>query len=339
MSEDRYLKARQEYIDRYDLNTIVECLKDYYFWQDAYKKHINSAEGKKFSAGDKAKGFNWITQQYRFQIIGKRYERKEETIQKWMVEDTLKQSKFDNTPEPKKLYCSNCKKIMRVRMKYLETLENPLQMMFLFECPSCKKKKWIYENGSERESTPDLCPKCKSEADVKVVKEGKDKVIWKTTCSSCGFTEKTVTDFKKSREEQKQKEQEDKYLLDTYRQEFCSEEKGKEAFEYIEALKIVPAVYEEEVKKYDNTAYQAIVKLKKISVLELEQMLNKVLVKERYIKLAFDKPDIGQHVVIPFNVQDADSSRRQTISISQLQKIIKDTLEGTNWRLMSDVIS
>lgn len=39
---------------------------------------------------------------------------------------------------------------------------------------------------------------------------------------------------------------------------------------------------------------------------------------------------------MPFTAQDADSSRKENDSVHKLQRIIKRTLEGTNWRLMSE---
>ncbi len=333
-----HLKDRQYYIDRYDMATIKECLEMIDVCRAAYTKSLNSEETKKFSKGDQAKASGWFANQLLFQIKAKRYSLKEETIQKWIEEDRVKQDKYDNTPEPKQK-CPDCNKLMHVRIKHLEIFDDPLRMMFLFECSSCKKKHWIYENGTERESTPDLCPKCKAEVEISVVKESKDKVIWKTNCSSCGFSETTVNDFKKSRAESKKKEEEEKQSLEKYRERFCSEEKGKEAFTYTEALKVANVVHKEELKKYDSFAYQKVSQMKKLSIMDLEKLLNEPLEKEHYVKLSFDKPEIGKHVIISFNLQDNDTSRREDSSTSHLQELIKETLEGTNWRLMADGVS
>lgn len=334
-----YLKDKQDYIDRYDLFTIKQCLEVVEFWRKAYKKHLTDKEAEKFSAGDKAKGFNWITNQELYIIKAGRYQRKEETIEKWILEDKQKQEKYDTTHQPQRILCPDCKKPMLSSLKHLESFDEPMRMMFLFNCSSCKKKRWIYENGTERESTPSLCPKCKAEATVSLVKEGKKKVIWKTDCPSCGFTETTVDDFEKSRAEWKKQQDEEKKLLETHRETFCKDEEGKKSFEYIEALKVANVVFDEEVKKFDSLAYQKVSRLKKLSIIELEKLLHETVEKEHYSKLSFDKPEIGKHIIVPFNLQDADSSRKEEISISNLQKHIKETLDGTNWRLMSDRLS
>ncbi|MFA6453327.1 MAG: hypothetical protein WCV81_01175 [Microgenomates group bacterium] len=331
-----YLKDKQHYIDRYDLFTIKRCLEAIESWTKTYEKHLNSEESKKFSAGDKAKWFGWITNQELYQIKGQRYSHKEEAIQEWMDSDSIEQDKYDNTPEPQEIICPDCKKLMKVTIKHLDTLDKQLHMMFLFNCSNCKKKRWIYEDGKEYETKPQLCPKCKAEIDMSVVKESKEKIIWKTTCASCGFTETTEDDLEKHRAERKKQEEEDKKLLEEYREEFCSDKEGKESFEYIEAFKIAPQIYQEELQKYDSFAYQKVAGLKKLTILELEKLLNEVLEKEHFVKLSFDKPEIGQYVIVPFSIQDSDSSRSENISVSTIQKLIKDRLEGTNWRLMTE---
>lgn len=334
-----YLKDNQYYIDLYDLSTIKQCLKANDAWTQVYSKHSKEDVAKGFSIGDVAKGFNWIANQEEFLIIGERYRKKEETIQKWILDDQIMQEKHDNTPEPSGINCPDCKKISHSRSKILETFGDSLRMMFLFECPLCKKKRWIYEDGSEQESSPDLCTKCKAEVEISIIKEGKDKVIWKTICSSCGFKEATVDDFKKSRLEREKEKENNNKLLEKYRELFCSEENGKKYFDYVESLKVASEVYEEELKKYDSSAYQKVSQLKKLSIGELEKILNNLFEKEQYIKLSLGNPEIGQHVIVTFTVQDADLTREKNISTDNLRKIIKGCLDGTNWRLMSDGLS
>jgi hypothetical protein len=72
---------------------------------------------------------------------------------------------------------------------------------------------------------------------------------------------------------------------------------------------------------------------------ELEKLLNKSLSKTNYIKMTFDKPEINQHVIIPFTVQDSDAKRNQRTSEYELKKIVRKTLLNTNWRLMTDGVN
>ncbi len=334
-----YLKDKQHYIDRYDLLTIKECLEVIDFCTKVYVEMGNKEEAKKFSLTDKAKGTNWMTNQYLFLAKACRYEQKEETINKWTSDDSVKQEKYETTSLPKNILCTNCNKSMQSTLKHLETLDDPMRMMFLFECTLCRQKKWIYEDGSERESKPQLCPKCNHKIKLSVIKESKDKIIYKTTCPFCDFSEITTDDLGKRRSKWKEQEEQDKKLLLTYREQFCSEENGKEAFDYVEASKVAKVVYNEEFKKYDSQAYQQIIQLKKLTVVELEKLLNPLLKEKHFVKLSLNNPEIGKYFIVPFSIQDNDSMRKQEASVSSLEIIIKEALEGTNWRLMSDGLS
>ncbi|HHT9136998.1 MAG TPA: hypothetical protein ACFYEK_07110 [Candidatus Wunengus sp. YC60] len=334
-----YLNNKQYYIDRYDRITIKECLEMVDICKTEYQKTLNDEASKKYSAADKAKGSNWVTNQQLYIIKACRYQYKEESIQKWMQGDQIKQEKYDSTAPPSHVSCPDCKKTIQSSIKIFGFSDDPLQMMFLFNCSSCKKKRWLYEDGTEHESPPTLCSKCKANAETSVVREGKDNVIWRTTCTSCGFIETTVDDFEKGRTERNEQEEREITLLQKYREEFCSEKIGKEAFEYIEALKVGKVVFDEELKKYDSLAFQQVIQLNKLSIVELEKKLREILEKEHFIKLSFGNPEVGQHVIVSFNLQDADTSRKQEVSVSSLQKLIKECLEKTNWRLMSDGVA
>jgi hypothetical protein len=334
-----YLKDKQFYIDSYDLGTIRECLDMLDLSKNTYVKMKKEAKAKNYSKGETAKASNWMTNQLLFQIKAQRYGQKESTIQEWMDKDEKRQSKLDTTIAPENIRCLQCNNIMNTSFKQLDIITDSIKVMFLFSCESCKKKRWIYEDGTEWESKPNLCPKCNAEVNMNTIKESENKIIWKTVCPSCGFTETTEDDFEKSRIEWKKREEHEKKLLEVYRQEFASDEKGKEAFEYVESLKVAKEVYEEEVKKHDSVAYQKAIHLKKINIPDLEILLNELFKKNKYIKFSFDKPEMGQYVIITFSAQDAESSRNKNESVFSLTKLIQNVLAETNWRLMTDGIS
>lgn len=332
-----YLKDKQYYIDLYDLYTIKTCLKEIDLWRDVYKECLKAEELKHLSEEEKKRNFNLLLDRHMFVVTGERYRDKEETIRKWIDNDTAEQSKYDNTPEPGGIHCSDCNTFMHCTYKHLENYMNePLRVLFFFECPNCKKRKNIYENGEEDIPKPELCPKCNKEVASKHTREG-NIITWITACPSCGFEKTDIDDFDKKAAERKQREQEEKELMEKYRRAFClSDEKGKEYIELIEKLKYAEIAKEEEIKKYDNAYYPNSLKLKKVTTVDLEKLLTEPLEKERFIKLSFDKPEAGMQLIIPFSVQDADSSRSENISTSTLEKLIKKLLENTNWRLMSE---
>lgn len=343
-----YLKDEQHYIDRYDLHTIEECLNTVKMFQDIYQKILVSDELKDLSQEDKLKDANIMLHRSLFVIKGKRYEKKQETTQKWIEEDKLKQDKQDYTPVPEGIVCPLCSGSMYFNSsKHLDyTYDNPImRMMFLFKCSKCKKQQWIYDDAEIRVSEPDLCPKCKKEIDITASRKGK-VITWKHKCKACGFAKTEVEDlgkkdkeWEKKQAQWKKKEDEDKKLLEKYRKEYClSEKDGIEHVETLEALEVGHEVYEEEKQKYDDKAYQVAVNLKRLNILDLEKLLSEKLQKETYVKFTLEKPDMGRFVTIPFNVLDANSTRNPNMSEATLKKLIKDTLEDTNWRLMSNGI-
>ena len=139
-----YLYDKQFYIDQYDLSTIKECRDMVEVCKQAYIKGKNDPIVKAPNGmGELAKAMNWMTNQLLFQIVAERFRHKEETIEKWMLEAKQKQDKYDNTHEPDNIRCPDCGVEMTVGIKNLDTIDDPPRMMFLFECPSCKKRRWI----------------------------------------------------------------------------------------------------------------------------------------------------------------------------------------------------
>lgn len=344
----RYLNDEQHYIDRYDLHTIEECLDTVKMFQEVYQKSLTSDELKDLSKEEKLRNINLMLSRTLFVVKGKRYEKKQKTIQKWMDEDKLKQDKQDYTPTPENVVCPLCTGSMFFNSsKHLDYSYDSqiMRMMFLFKCRRCDKQQWVYDDGEIRVSNPDLCLECKEEIEIKATRKGK-VITWEHTCKACSYTKTEVEDLSKHDEEhkkweaeQKKKEEEGKQLLEKYREEFCLNEKdGIEHIETLEAMEVGHEVYEEEKQKYNDKAYQTAVNLKRLTVLEIEKLLTEKLEKEKYVKFTLDKPDMGKFVTIPFNVLDANSTRNLNISEVTLKKLLRDILEDTNWRLMSDGI-
>lgn len=332
-----YLNEEKHYLDLYDLFTIKRCLRRIEFWKKAYKKHSNEKELENLTEEEKLKDFNKILGMELYFTKISEYERKRKTIGGWIEKDRIKQDKYDNTPEPKEIYCSDCDSEMHSTLKHLENyMDEPLRVLFFFECPSCKKRKGIYDNGEEHISKPQLCTKCKKEVEV-TYKKRRKVITWTYKCKSCGFTEAVVDDFEKKSAKWEKEKQEDKKLLKKYRKEFClSDKEGKKGIETMEAMEVADVVRKEEMQKYDNSVYARSLQLKKTNISDLEKLLVKSLEKSKYAKLSFDKPEIGQYVIVPFTVQDLDSSRKDRASVFELEKLIKDALEDTNWRLLSN---
>lgn len=340
----QYFHEKQYYIDLYDLLTIRECLRIIEVGREVFKESRDKEEFKITSEEEKQKAFNYLINSKLFVEKGERYRRKKQRIEEMLEDDRKKQEFYDSATEPANMNCKTCGKRLFSETKILEDyMDTPMRVLFFFPCKTCKTKRGVYNTGEEYESRPQLCPECNSEIKESHVTKGKgdSKIItWKRKCTKCKFHEEEVDDFAKKRAEWKKKEDEDKELLSKHRDEFClTEKEGEEYIETVEKMKYANEVYDEEVNKYEDQAYQQTVNIDKLGIVELEKKLSELFEKEKFIKLSFDKPEIGQFVMVPFTIQDADASRKGHQSTQFLEKIIKEALESTNWRLLSNSLS
>ncbi len=335
----RYLKEEQYYLDRYDLHTIEECLDYYWAIKDGFEEKRNSEEFKKFTKEEFDKEVHKGTS-YTVNVISiERYRHKAETIREWMDKDRKIQEKFDNATPPEEIYCKECFSRTKVTSRdLLGSYEDNEQVLFMFECLKCKKRQALYENGTEWHYEPPKCPKCN--ASLKVDSKDKDEVSTTIySCPNCSYTKEDVFDFRKSREERMKREARDKKLLTEYRKDFCLDDtEGQEAVRSLDGIVQLAREWKEQEKKEKDPTYQKAQQLKKLKIGQLKELLEKTIEKEGYQDLKFDKPEMGQFVIIDFSVNDMKEDRKEYDSSNQLKKLIKTTLEDTTWRLMSEGI-
>lgn len=264
-----------------------------------------------------------------------RFRHKKETIEKWMGIDQQRQDRLDNAIEPKGILCPHCDTPMRSTIKELvDRLNEPMKVLFFFECPSCKKRRGVYNDGSSFVSEPPLCPKCKHEAKLIYKRTGK-VLSWTTTCPSCGYKEVEKDDSDKWEAERKKKEERDKLLLEKYRDEFCySEKDGQQAiWDYEQLTALVDKWKERDEHKEE---YDAVANIKRLTIVELEKLLNEVITPKGYIRLVLAQPEFGKQLIVGFTVQDGDPARKGYDGEHAFKKAVKQALEGTSWRLMSE---
>ncbi len=92
-------------------------------------------------------------------------------------------------------------------------------------------------------------------------------------------------------------------------------------------------------KEKNKDKYDAVAKLKKLKIIELEELLIPVVEKAEYIRFQLKDPEIGKDVVVPFAVYEKKADREEYDSKKTLEKLIKTALADTNWRLMSDGVN
>jgi phage FluMu protein Com len=333
-----YLHEQQYYVDLYDLQTIEECLDYYWAIKDGFAK--DRKKFKKFSDDEFKKEAHKCTS-YAVNIIKiERYRRKAETIKKWMDKDKRTQELYDNAVPPQEIYCKECHSPTKVTNKDLyNSYEENAQVLFMFRCIKCNKGQAFYEDGTEWHYEPPECPKCKSPLNSDS-KDNDDVMTTTYSCSNCSYRNKDVYDFKASREKREQEEIRKRKLLAEYRKDFCyDDEVGSKAVMNLDNIIRFAKGMEQQKQKEKDPIYQKAKQLKKITVAQLKELIIKAIEKEGYKDLQFDKPEMGQYVIIPFTVQETNDKRKEYNTIHILQKLIKTALEDTNWRLMSEGIS
>lgn len=336
----QYLREEQYYIDLYDLMTIKHCLHHMETMQSVYAKMNSAKELNHMSDSEKTTQFDMLFDKYMAKILLNEYNGKEKLIAQWIERDRKRQDLEDNTPAPPNVLCDNCGAKMKATSHNLHSgLDEADRVIFFFNCSKCKARKAVFENGEKREHKPDLCKKCGAELEHNLKFEG-DIETWSTTCTGCDFKEVEVTNTKDEDAEREKQRKADQDLLAKYRDKFClTKEKAEEIANSFEEIAFANEVYEFELQKYDDPSYELELNVKKLSIVELETLLNKELQKTKFDKLKLKEPVFTHFVDVTFTTQDYNTQRRESESTWELRKLINKTLETTNWRLHSNNVS
>lgn len=328
----KHLQPESYYSDLYDRLTIEECrrLEKRGISEDHAAIETNRSKKDKIKKEFTVKV---IVPTILYFVKGDRYKKKAETIRKWMERDEAKDRKLENATVPTDIICRKCGSEMAATLKNLhsEEFKDEERVMFFFECPNkCKPLRVIFEDGEEYFPKPHLCEKCNAEVKIKDTKRG-GVIITTYICKKCGHKGKETLDLNPPKEKIDKNFEGD-------RKRFClSAEEGQKYIEGSAKLEHFSEMMKE-IKEKEKIS-KAIAKIKKLPVAGLKKLLTPKLEKEGYGKLEFSKPEIDRDVIIKFTVQDNKEDRQEYDSRSQLKKLLKQTLENTNWRLMSDGIN
>ena len=325
-----YLKDEIHYNELYDKFTIEECKR----WED--KKGLEDLPSIKDEDPKKLKikidfTKNVVIPVALYAIKGERYAKKAETIRQWMDRDRALDEKVANAVEPKGIRCLTCSSPMSCISRDLHSDNNKDRVLFMFECPQKGHKRRAYwEGGEEWEPRPTLCSKCKTATNSTNVRNG-DLITTTYICPGCGNKETDTMDLSI-----KEKEIDPNFEAD--RKKYClSEKEGGDYITWMANTKHLLSVVKD--REENKQAYEAVAKIKKLTVIELEKLLAPALEKEGYIHLQLANPEIDKNVVVPFTAQDSKAGRESRTSEYDLKRILKKILEDTNWRLMTDGVN
>jgi hypothetical protein len=263
------------------------------------------------------------------------WENKEKTVNEWMDADRRRDELLATACAPENIRCLKCRALLTPNSGNLHDLDGREHVLFFYTCPNeCLPHRALFDSGEEYKPKPHLCPKCQTNLNEKHERIKDEKIVVINTCPNCDYTD-TYEIGLNDREEAPDPE----YAKD--RERFClTNEQGQKAlqerFEMEQIGKLVDKWKEEDEHKED---YEAMRRIQKLTVIELEKLIAPLLEKVEYIRLQFGVPDITKDVFLPFTVYDSKSGRNDRESTHNLARIIKKALTDTNWRLMSDGIS
>ncbi|OHA22123.1 MAG: hypothetical protein A3H57_04890 [Candidatus Taylorbacteria bacterium RIFCSPLOWO2_02_FULL_43_11] len=328
----KYLKSKQEYIDRYDRATVKDCR-----WRENFHKNYKPSEELATKAPPNFhKAVSEMTLHYDllFATIDW-WEKKNTTIQGWMEKDQHRDDMLDSARPPANIRCLKCYSFVTPNQGTIYDLDEKVRVLFFYECAQgCVPLRAFFNDGEEYKSKPDLCPKCQTQLNKKRERIEGEKIITTSMCPSCDYTNTDEMDLHIKPEEPDPDFEKD-------RARFClTEETSKKPLEekwQMEGMaKMVDDWKEKEKHKED---YEAVKKIQKLTVIDLEKVFTPIIETAGYVKLQFGTPDMGKDLFLPFSLHDAKTGRSDYDSSHTLQKLIKEAMVGTNWRLMTDGIS
>ena len=323
-----YLKDEQYYSDLYDCQTVDVCRR--------HEKSFLEGEVPEVPPNlDEKNARKLLAHMALYNLTGERFAEKSTTIDNWMRRDRAKDERVDKAKAPVGIACLYCLTPMICTMKDLHG-HNDDHVLFFFNCPSCNKNRAFYETGEEYRPAQHKCSKCGYSVDSTDVRKG-NQITSTYNCKACGFIETDILDLD---EDVKEKPDED-FAKD--RERFCLSQ--KDGLDYIgyrvkmDSMKMLLAKYAEKDKEKD--VYDAVAKIKKLGIVDLEKLLGAALSDVGFVKLDFSKPEMTRFIVVGFTVQDAKSVTGNTHEYDRrlaLKKAIEKALYDTNWQLISDSI-
>lgn len=336
-----YLKERQYYKNLYDRNTVDDARRS----QPHYDKFLSELmsklpEGETLDLPRNAV----IANAFYMQTVGlellDRYENRDQRIAEWIARDGAKDERISNARLVEEPYCQHCdRQGLRIVDKSLmhrkanSKYDDPEEILFTLHCPHCDRNSAFWEDGTLWKVKPTICPKCNTEMTHKTI-ASKQFITFTYVCPSCQHSYKEKMDLREKKEEA-----DPDYDKDRAHYCLCDKEFRDHLFGIRRGFTEIAELGKKWKEKRDNKyIYDAMKELKKPKIAELAPLLQPVLKKSGYIEFSLDKPEIGKDVFVGFNCLDTKSDRSDYDSQRTLKKIINDTLEITNWRLMSDGI-
>lgn len=331
-------KPRKYYEDLYDRTTVEFGRRDTETFNGLYDKFFEIMPDEPHNSHRAVLHLNLIYMVFVGNNLLDRYDGREESIREWMARDEAKDSQVAAARLAQEPICQHCGatglRLTDKMLHYRNSFDDPEEVLFFLKCPKCHKNNAVWEDGEMLEHKDTLCPKCNTAMTEKSVRQA--KVITTTyTCLACQHQYKSKLDLTP----EKEKADTD---FETDRKVYClqDEKTRQELRDGKWRLEEMARLGKEWKERDDNRdLYNAVSDLKKLKIAELAGLLVPLLEKAGFVESSLDKPEMGRYVSVSFSCLDSNADREDTVSRKTLQKAIKDALEPTNWRLMSEGVS
>jgi Zn-finger nucleic acid-binding protein len=326
----QHLKPKQEYLDRYDRITVEDCRRREKFHNNVGEAKSDLEKSARGLVRDLGLYFDLLYATLHW------YDDKENTVNKWMDSDLRKDELLEHAQPPEGVRCLKCYSLTTCSDKSIHDWgsDGRDRVLFMFDCPAgCVPHRAFFDDGEEYRIKPDLCPNCQTELERTSERVENKKIVTTDTCPKCGYINTDEMDLTI-----KEEKPDPDFLKDRAR--FCltkgeADKKREEKWRAEEMGKLSDKLKEDTLHEKER---EAVKKLRKLTVLDLEKVLVPLSEKAGYVRLQFGNPDLGRDLMVPFTAHDSKSDQTEGFSTSELQKIIKKALADTNWRLMSDGI-
>lgn len=330
-----HLKDEQYYIDLYDRQTVDSC-RDLIRIGQKVSDDVKNEKGLSDDDLEKAKAYSIELALY-FET-GRRYEEKAETIRCWIEKDRLRDLKIKNAVLPRGIRCLKCGAGMEHDTVTLHSnyRTNEERVLIFYNCPNkCVPGRAFYEGGEEYLIKPTLCESCGKPTDeLKTTIKNEDIIITKYKCPQCNHKQTDTHDLSLEI-----KAEDPNFEVD--RKRFClSREDGLANSSWMSGLQQLKQIHEEQDQhEKDKEIYEEATELNKLTVFQMQELIQKGLEKAGFTSIQFEKPEISREIKVGFYIQDTKPERLEFDSKRDAKRAIEECLGKTNWRLMSAGIS
>ncbi len=331
------LKSREHYEDLYDKHTVERCR-----WHRDFKPNFDEIPDSDFKDIKKTPKNTEVLRKIKTNWAGlvgelstwfyaaERYNQKSSTIDEWERRDQEHDEEIAKIEPPGHVRCRECLStdLRLISKDEYWRADKRHQMLFMYKCNKCNTNTAFYETGEQHHVKPPLCPKCRHDKQTFTRKETKNKLMINYTCSACSHTWTEELDFTPAKPEKPDPD----YLAD--RKLYCYSDKVRTwAEQSIGASYRLKSLFpDEEETKAAEDLKTLLATIKRLTIGQVTDMLDKLMVEAGYKNFQLGQPDMGNQVVVPFNLID-DKARSADESRQELYKLITKELEGTNWRL------